>query len=60
LADLLRQTIVDFGVTRDRSFGAVGRISVYRMASAFAIQLASMALQVIDPLMPPQTLGAPT
>jgi hypothetical protein len=26
LADLLRQAIVDFGVTRDRSFGAVCRI----------------------------------
>ena len=52
LADLLRQTIVDFG--------AVGGIGVYRMASAFAIQVAALALQVIDQFMPLQTRGAPT
>ena len=60
LTDLSRQAIVDLGVTRDRSFCAIGRIGIYRVATAFSIQMATLLLQVTDQFMPFQARGAPT
>src|SRR6266704_3156814 len=60
LADLARQAIVDLGVTWDWSFRAGGRIGIYRVAAAFAIQPTPLVLQVTDQIMPLQALGTPT
>ncbi len=60
LADLSRQAIVDLGVTGNRSFCAVCRIKIYRVATPFAIQPAPLVLQVTNQFMPLQAQRAPT
>ena len=59
MADLAGQAIIDLGVTRDRSFRAVDRIDIDRVAAAFAIQPAPPLLQVSDQFMPLQSSGRP-
>jgi len=46
LTDLARQADVDLGVTRDRSFGTVGRIGIDRAAAPSAIQTKPVALKL--------------
>jgi hypothetical protein len=60
LADPSRQAVVYFGVTRHRSFRAVGRVGINRVTTAFAIQTTPLLLQMTDQLMPLQARRAPT
>ena len=60
LADLSRQAIVDLSVTGDWSFCSVGRIGVYRVAAAFAVQATPLIFQMADQFVPLQARGVPT
>jgi hypothetical protein len=47
-ADLDRQPVIDFCVSRHGSFGLVGGIDEDRVATSFTFETATVALKVVD------------